>query len=122
VETTDGRPTEGLCPAPGRSHGAPPATAQRTAGSRRPVTAAVAALAAFLAVLALLALQLRSNPVAAGLLKPRPRVVIVRRVYETTVHERVIGGSSVSPPIKTSTVTAAAPVATAAAPVTTRVS
>jgi hypothetical protein len=51
------------------------------------------ALAAFLVLLVVLAMQLRDNPRAAGLVAQKARIVVVRRVYLTTVHERVIGAA-----------------------------
>jgi hypothetical protein len=72
-----------------------------------------AALGAFLVLLIVLASQLRSHPHGAGLGGQNVRVVLTRRIYETIVHERVIGAKgpsgamtvssssavSVSPPI-----------------------
>ena len=76
--------------------GAPESPARtRVQPSRRGgvTTAAVTAMAAFLGVLAVLALQLRANPASVGIATQKPRVVILRRVYETTVHERIIGAA-----------------------------
>ena len=71
-----------------------PAKARELHSRRRGVTtAAVTATAAFLAVLTVLALQLRANPASAGIATQKPRVVILRRVYQTTVHERIIGAA-----------------------------
>jgi len=49
---------------------------------------ASAALAAFLVLVVILATQLRGDPGPSGLQKPG--VVVVRRVYETVIHERII--------------------------------
>ena len=62
------------------------------------------ALAVFLALVIVLAIQLRDHPGSVGLAAQKPRVVVVRRIYETTVHERIIaaagatgaGGTTVS--------------------------
>lgn len=72
-------------------------------GSTLPDRASVVlfSLAAFLAVLALLAWQLRASaPRAAS-----PRILLVRRVYETTVIETIRGsgsGTSVSQSVSSS--------------------
>jgi hypothetical protein len=47
------------------------------------VTVMLLTLAAFLAVLAILAARLRATPAAAP--APSPRVVVLRRVYRTTI-------------------------------------
>lgn len=80
---------------------------------------ALIAIAGFLAVLALLALQLRSNPSSVGLATQKPRVVILRRIYETTVHERVIGAATGTTVQRSTSVAAAA---APSAPVTTHTS
>ena len=54
------------------------------------------ALAAFLALVIVLAIQLRDHPGAAGLAAQKPRIVIVRRIYQTTVHERIIAAAGAS--------------------------
>jgi hypothetical protein len=82
------------------------------------------ALAAFLALVIVLAIQLRDHP-GAGLAAQKPRIVIVRRIYQTTVHERIIaaagagggGGTTVS-----SSSANVSPPPLPAAPVTTRTS
>ena len=47
------------------------------------MTVMLLTLAAFLAVFAILAARLRANPIPA--LPPAPRVVVLRRVYRTTI-------------------------------------
>lgn len=109
--------------------------AQPDAGGHRPVaagrspqargtvmTTAVVAVAAFLAVLTVLALQLRSDPASVGLATQKPRIVILRRVYETTVHERVVGGGGGGTTVHSSSASVAAPSATASPPVSTHTS
>jgi hypothetical protein len=65
------------------------------------VTVTMLTLAGFLAVLALMAWQIRSAPA-----RPRPRMIVVRRVYETQVVETVVGatrrGSSVTQSVSSS--------------------
>ena len=51
------------------------------------------ALATFLALVIVLAIQLRDHPGAAGLAAQKPRIVVVRRIYETTVHERIVAAA-----------------------------
>ena len=80
-------------------------------------TASVA-LAAFLALLAVLAVQLRSDP---RLMPQRGRVVVVRRIYVTTVRERIIGATATGGTTVSSS-SVSAPSATVAAPVSTRAS
>lgn len=115
--------------APAHAVSAVPATAKRPAkrssGRGAGVTiAALIAVAAFMAVLALLAIQLRSNPRSLGLVTQRPRIVVVRRIYQTTVHERIIGASTGGGGTTVSSSVAApvAPAAPAATPVTTHTS
>ena len=79
------------------------------------------ALAAFLAVLAVLIAQLRDAPGSVGSAIAKPRIVIVRRVYETIVHERVIGAAAATTPAPPTTVsTSSVPASPPAAPVATR--
>jgi hypothetical protein len=92
--------SEPIAPTP-QAPSAPPA---RTPGARRRggpdrVTVALSSLAAFLLVLAVLATQLHARPVAT-----HRGTVLLRRIYRTTVIERVLpagtggaaGGTSVS--------------------------
>ena len=101
----------------------PPAAARSSHGRGTVVTTAAAAIAAFLAVLIVLALQLRSNPASVGLATQKPRVVILRRVYQTTVHERIVGGSGAGgTTVRSSSASVAAPSAPASTPVSTHTS
>lgn len=84
---------------------------RRTRGAGVVATAA-AALALFLALLVVLAVRLREHPPAAAV-HVAPRVVIVRRVYETIVHERVIGATGPNRPTTISTSSVAVPGASA---------
>ena len=98
------------------------AGAPARARSRATATTTVAvAIAGFLAVLTMLALQLRSNPSSVGIATQKPRVVILRRIYQTTVHERVIGATTGTTVQRSSSVTASAATA-GTAPVTTHTS
>jgi hypothetical protein len=87
---------------------------------------AMVALAGFMAILALLAIQLRNDPRSGGLVTVKPRVVILRRVYQTTVHERIVGASgpaSGGTTVQSSSASVSGPATpAAAAPVTTRTS
>lgn len=58
------------------------------AGGPDGVTVTMLTLAAFLVILAVLASEMRAAPARAS-----RRVLVVRRVYETRVVERVVGGS-----------------------------
>ena len=98
------------------------ATTDRGSKGRGTAAIAVAAGAVFLAVLALLALQLRANPGAVGLATRKPRVVVVRRVYVTTVHERIVGGTGTGATVSRSTASVAAPAVAASPAPTTRTS
>lgn len=62
----------------------PARTARRSPRAPDRLTVILGATAAFLVVLALLVSQLHTVPT-------RPRVVVVRRVYQTTVVETVLG-------------------------------
>ena len=88
-------------PAPRRSgleadpSGAPQAVVAAAPRRRRtgPGGAPIAfgALAAFLAVLAVLATQLRDDPRSVRAYgSVRPRVVLLRRIYQTVIRERVV--------------------------------
>ena len=83
------------------------------------------ALAVFLTLLVVLATQLRNDPRSVGLASQKARVVIVRRVYETVVHERIIGATAATgagaTTVSSSSASVAGP-ATPATPVTTRTS
>jgi hypothetical protein len=57
----------------------------RPRGGPDRVTVMLLSLTGFLAVLALLAAQLRATPPAAA--APTPRVVVLRRIYRTTIVE-----------------------------------
>jgi hypothetical protein len=52
------------------------------------------ALAAFVAVLLVLTIRLRDDPRSVGLAPATRRMVVVRRVYETVVYERVVGAAA----------------------------
>ena len=98
-----------------------PTSRPPTASHRTVATTASVALAAFLVLLIVLATQLRNNPTAAGL-AARPKVVVVRRIYETTIHERIIGASGKS---GATTVSSSSPISAPplpATPVTTHTS
>jgi hypothetical protein len=72
-------------------------------------------------LLIVLATQLRNDPTAAGLAAHKPRVVVVRRIYETIVHERIIGASgNGATTVSSSSAVSASPLP--AAPVATRTS
>ena len=87
------------------------------------VAIAAPALAAFLVLLVVLTAALRQHPPALSLVSHKPRIVVVRRVYETVVHERVIGASGASGPAATTTSSSSvASVAPLPTPVTTRTS
>ena len=115
--------------APVGSAAAPPARAAgaATAGGRPRwgvgATATVA-LAGFMVVLTLLAMQLRNNPSSVGLATVTPRVVVVRRIYQTTVHERIIGATGAAGTTVQRSIASVSGPATpiAVAPVTTRTS
>jgi hypothetical protein len=62
------------------------------------------ALAAFLVVLLALTIRLRDDPRSVGLAPAVPRIVVVRRVYETVVHERVVGAATATTPPMPATV------------------
>lgn len=113
-----------LAPTPDEAAAAPPAKgAPRRGSGAGAATTAIVAVAAFLAVLVVLALQLRSNPGAVGLTKQRPRVVIVRRIYQTTIHERIIGaGGGGGTTIQSSQASVSGPAVASAAPVSTHTS
>lgn len=89
------------------------------------VATACIALAVFLTLLVVLATQLRNDPRSVGLASQKARVVIVRRVYETVVHERIIGATAATgagaTTVSSSSASVAGP-ATPATPVTTRTS
>lgn len=103
--------------------------AAQPAGDPRPArwgvgATAMVALAAFMVVLTLLAIQLRTNPASLGLVAARSRVVVVRRIYQTTVHERIIGATGspgAATTVSSSSVGVSSPPA-AGAPVSTRTS
>lgn len=80
------------------------------------VTVGILSLAGFLVVLALLGTQLRAATSSAD---ARRRPVLVRRIYRTTVDERVIGAVSRGPSSSTSESSSGA---SAAAPLATRTS
>ena len=83
------------------------------------------ALAAFLALVIVLAIQLRDHPGAAGVAAQKPRIVIVRRIYQTTVHERIIAAAGATGGGGTTVSSSSANVSgppLPAAPVTTRTS
>jgi hypothetical protein len=108
-----------------RAGAAVPQPAARSSQARGTVVAtAVVAVAGFLAVLTVLALQLRSNPASVGLATQKPRIVILRRVYQTTVHERVIGagGGAVGTTVRSSSASVAPAPAPASPPVSTHTS
>jgi hypothetical protein len=89
------------------------------------VATACIALALFLALLVVLATQLRNDPRSVGLASQKARVVIVRRVYETVVHERIIGATAATGAAATTVSSSSASVAgpaTPATPFTTRTS
>ncbi len=110
-------------PAPTAGGERPVAAARDSHARQNIVTTAVVAVAAFLAVLAVLALQLRSNPASVGLATQKPRVVILRRVYQTTVHERIVGGAGAGgTTVQSSSASVVAPSAPAVAPVGTHTS
>ncbi len=77
-----------------------------TEGSSR-VTVGLFSLAGFLAVLALLGAQLRAASAPSAVRRP----VLVRRIYRTTVEERVIGAISRGPSSSTSESSSGASVA-----------
>ena len=89
------------------------------------VATACIALAVFLTLLVVLATQLRNDPRSVGLASQKARVVIVRRIYETVVHERIIGATAATgagaTTVSSSSASVAGP-ATPATPVTTRTS
>lgn len=99
-----------------------PTSRPRLASGPSVVTTVSVALAAFLVLLIVLATQLRNDPSAAGLATQKPRVVVVRRIYETIVHERIIGasGKSGATTVSSSSAESASPLP--AAPVATRTS
>jgi hypothetical protein len=83
------------------------------------------ALAAFLPLVIALAIQLRDHPGAAGLATQKARIVIVRRIYQTTVHERIIAAAGATGAGGTTVSSSSANVSgppLPAAPVTTRTS
>jgi hypothetical protein len=102
----------------------PPAKARAQHSRRRGVTtAAVTATAAFLAVLTVLALQLRANPASVGIATQKPRVVILRRVYQTTVRERIIGAAGKGgTTVSSSSASVSGAAAPASTPITTHTS
>jgi hypothetical protein len=91
--------------------------AGRRVGGPDRVSVGLFALNAFLAVLALLISQLH---VAAP--APRPKLVVVRRVYRTTVIETVIGRRGGGTSVSQSSSSSSTPVSATAAAPTTRVS
>ena len=99
-----------------------PTSRPRTGSGPSVVTTVWVALAAFLVLLIVLATQLRNDPTAAGLAAQTPRVVVVRRIYETIVHERIIGasGKGGATTVSSSSAVSASPLP--AAPVATRTS
>lgn len=98
------------------------ATVATTSPRRATVTAAAAdgvavmllTMAAFLVIVALLAWQVRSAPA-----QPRPRVIVLRRVYETRVVETVIGAAGERSTV-TQSVSSSAPLASVSTGPTTR--
>ena len=113
---------------PAGSPGAPQARAANAGAANRSrwgvgATATVA-LAGFMVVLTVLAMQLRNNPGSVGLATVKPRVVVVRRIYQTTVHERIIGATGVAgTTVQSSSASVSSPpTPVAVAPVTTRTS
>lgn len=97
-------------PAPGGTNG--PGRAAAGGGSDR-VTVVLFTLAAFLAVLALLAWQL-----GAASVRHRAAVTVLRRVYETTVVETVVGAGRAGSSVTQSTSSAGGSSAYSAAPAT----
>lgn len=77
--------------------GSPPSDARPPQGRRRAgtgpdrVSVIIFSLAAFLVVLALLSWELRAGSTRSAAVRP---VVIVRRVYQTTVVETIRGGGA----------------------------
>jgi hypothetical protein len=103
----------------------PHAPARRPTRGPGVVATACIALAVFLALIVVLATQLRNDPRSVGLASQKARVVIVRRVYETVVHERVIGAGAATGSGATTVSSSSANVASPAlpaTPVTTRTS
>ncbi len=74
-------------------------------------------VAAFLVVLALLASQFQAAAAA-----PKPRVMVMRRVYQTRVIETVVGAARSGPSVTQSVSSSGAPSASAAAAPVTRTS
>lgn len=98
-----------------------PTSRPRPASGPSVVTTVSVALAVFLVLLIVLATQLRNDPKGAGLVAQK-RVVVVRRIYETVVHERVIGatGKGGATTVSSSSAVSASPLP--ATPVATRTS
>jgi hypothetical protein len=78
-------------------------------------TIALFSLAGFLVVLALLGSQLGARGHASS---ARPREVLVRRIYQTTVVERVPSSAKAGSSTVTQSVSGSSSIAAAAAPVT----
>jgi hypothetical protein len=99
-----------------------PTSRRRPAAGPSILTTVSVALAAFLVLLIVLATQLRNDRTAADLAAQKPRIVIVRRIYETIVHERIIGatGKGGATTVSSSSAVSASPLP--AAPVATRTS
>lgn len=99
---------------------AAPSRAPRARGGPDRVTVALLSLTAFLLVLALLGSQL--SHAGATHAPPRTRAVLLRRVYRTTVVERILpagsGGPSGGTSVSQSESGPAGPLAPPAAPVT----
>lgn len=106
---------------PGRRDGRP--RRGRSRGGPDRVTVALFALSAFLLVLALLGTQL-SHAVSTH--AERPTAVLIRRIYRTTVIERVLpagpGGSGSASVTQSVSGSASGSLAPAATPITTRTS
>ena len=78
------------------------------------VTVALLSVAAFLAVLALLGTQLRGAAAHA----PAHRVVVLRRIYRTTIVETVHGGAPGGPSVTQSVSSSGGAMTPTAAPAT----
>lgn len=92
--------------------------ARRSAGARRPplpdrVSLILFALAGFMAVLAVLCVQLYAVHGHGA-----KRVLLVRKLYRTTVVETVIGSSTARPSVSQSVSSSPAPVTSSVAPTT----
>lgn len=101
-----------------RAAGSARAMSKRVRGGPDRFTVAMASLAAFLLVLALLGTQLSST--SSGQEAARP--ALIRRIYETTVVERVLpagaGGGGGGPSVTQSVSGSSAPLTSTAVPVT----